>query len=80
MNILLDTHVLLWWYENPKMLSKVAREEIEDSRNTVFLSSGVIWELTIKSAIGKLKMPKGFLDMAVSDFIELPFLFVMRSY
>lgn len=72
MNIILDTHVLLWWYEDPKLLRKEAQEAIEKPSNNIYLSSAVIWELIIKGSLGKLKIPNALIDGAISDFKELP--------
>jgi len=38
MNLLLDTHVLLWWLDDNPTLSKRARSAIADGKNLVFLS------------------------------------------
>ena len=54
MNLLLDTHVLLWWLKNPDELKIEARNAIRDPRNTVYYSAVNIWEIVIKSALGKL--------------------------
>jgi PIN domain nuclease of toxin-antitoxin system len=35
MTLSLDTHVFLWWLDDPKLLSEAAREAIGDRRNTV---------------------------------------------
>jgi PIN domain nuclease of toxin-antitoxin system len=43
MNLLLDTHVLLWWLDNPKQLSAAARQARRDSDSTVYVSAGVAW-------------------------------------
>jgi PIN domain nuclease of toxin-antitoxin system len=72
MNILLDTHIIIWWYDSPSKIKKEARKLIEDKENSLFLSAAVIWEMSIKTAIGKLELPKGLVDKAVKDFIELP--------
>jgi len=58
LNLLLDTHVLLWWLGEPSSLSVPARAAIADPGNTVFLSAVVVWEIRIKSAIGKLGLPE----------------------
>jgi PIN domain nuclease of toxin-antitoxin system len=50
--ILLDTHLLLWALGSPSRLSKKARQRIESSE--VFVSAASIWEISIKSALGKL--------------------------
>jgi PIN domain nuclease of toxin-antitoxin system len=55
--LLLDTHALLWAAGNPDELATPARKAIEDSRNEVFVSAAVAWEITIKYALGKLELP-----------------------
>jgi PIN domain nuclease of toxin-antitoxin system len=72
MNILLDTHVVIWWYEDPLKLKEEARKLIEDKENTLFLSPVVFWEISIKQALNKLKVPDGLLEKAALDLIELP--------
>ncbi len=73
MTLLLDTHALLWWLDDPKLLSKEARRAIRDSRNRVYVSAVVAWEIAIKKALGKLAVPDN-LDAAITanDFLELP--------
>ena len=60
MNLLLDTHVLLWWLDDDPTLSEEARAAISESANIVFISAAVIWEIRIKQSLGKLKIPKNF--------------------
>ncbi len=62
MNLLLDTHVLIWALENNPILSGQAREVIIDGKNIVFISAVTIWEISIKKAMGKLKSPDNLLD------------------
>ncbi len=57
MNLLLDTHVLIWALENSPMLSDEARDAIIDGKNMIFVSSASAWEISIKKAMGKLKAP-----------------------
>lgn len=54
MNLLLDTHALLWWLKDPGQLRTEAREAIRCPENLVHYSSANIWEIVIKSALGKL--------------------------
>ena len=63
MNLLLDTHVFLWAVDNNPNLSPVAREAIVDGHNIVYVSAATAWEISIKRAIGKLKVPE-------SDYLE----------
>jgi len=60
MNLLLDTHVLLWWLDDHPSLSKLCRSAMADGNNLVFVSAAVIWEIRIKQASGKLKIPSVF--------------------
>jgi PIN domain nuclease of toxin-antitoxin system len=57
MNLLLDTHVLLWWLDDPALLSREAREAITEGRSIVFVSVAAVWEIDIKKARGKLSAP-----------------------
>ena len=51
--LLLDTHVFLWWAENPSRLSKKVHTLI-NTHPEVYLSVVVAWEIEIKQAKGKL--------------------------
>lgn len=57
MKLLLDTHALLWWLDDPALLSEAAREVISEPENDVFVSSAVVWEIAIKRSLGKLTAP-----------------------
>jgi PIN domain nuclease of toxin-antitoxin system len=60
-NLLLDTHLLLWAMLQPAKLKPRARSLIE--QNEVFVSSASIWEISIKSSLGKLEAdPRVVLD------------------
>jgi PIN domain nuclease of toxin-antitoxin system len=56
MNLLLDTHALIWFAENSPTLSKPAREALEDAENDLHYSVASIWEIAIKASLGKLKI------------------------
>jgi PIN domain nuclease of toxin-antitoxin system len=56
MNLLVDTHALLWFLNRDSQLSKTAREQIEDEGNSALVSIATIWEIAIKVALGKLKL------------------------
>ena len=60
MNILLDTHVLLWWLDDNPVLSDKARMPISDGSNLIFVSAAAIWEIRIKQNLGKLDIPPNF--------------------
>lgn len=73
MTLLLDTHVLLWWLDDPKRLSRAARRAIQDGSNPVYISAAVAWEITIKKALGKLDAPDDLEDaIEANRFLSLP--------
>ena len=63
MNILLDTHTLLWYLEDSKQLSSKAAETIEDPSNTLRLSIASLWEISIKLGLGKLSLQNSFSEL-----------------
>lgn len=72
MNLLLDTHSLLWWLNDDPTLSDDARSAIADPENTAFLSAVVVWEIRIKQRIGKLHLADNFGEiLADQRFPEL---------
>lgn len=73
MNLLLDTHVLLWWLDDNPILSSDARNTIASGESDVFVSAATAWEIAIKKALGKLVVPDD-LEAAIvaSGFQELP--------
>jgi PIN domain nuclease of toxin-antitoxin system len=83
MKILLDTHALLWWLADDKQLGRRARELVEDPGNDVLISMVSLWEIAVKSRIGKLQADikeiadavgqEGFtmLDIAVTHLVTL---------
>jgi PIN domain nuclease of toxin-antitoxin system len=73
MNILLDTHVLIWALENNPTLSDIARKNIVLASNIVFVSSVSVWEIAIKKSLGKLEVPDNLLEeIVIHRFIPLP--------
>ena len=57
MRVLLDTHLLLWALSQPSKLSAATRKQIVAAE--VFVSAASIWEISIKSAVGKLAADPG---------------------
>lgn len=48
MNILLDTHLMLWAMNDDPKLTDRARGFLLDSDNTIYYSTASLWEITIK--------------------------------
>lgn len=76
MEILLDTHMLLWWLADDSRLSKKARALMADPTNAPTVSAATAWEIAIKQALGKMTM-EGNLEQAVREqgFAMLPVTF-----
>ncbi len=53
MKFLLDTHLLLWAAGQPERLPKPARKLIENPDNELYFSAASIWEIAIKSSLGR---------------------------
>lgn len=58
MNILLDSHILIWTLLQPSKLTSKQKEIILNPENSIFVSSISIWEISLKYSIGKLSLGK----------------------
>ncbi|MDQ2706345.1 MAG: type II toxin-antitoxin system VapC family toxin [Actinomycetota bacterium] len=63
--LLLDSHVAVWALDDSPRLGPVARRAIIGATG-VYVSAASIWELTIKSALGKIDIPAGLSAVLVS--------------
>jgi PIN domain nuclease of toxin-antitoxin system len=72
MKLLLDTHVILWWQRDDRRLNRAARRAIAEA-DIVWVSAVSAWEVTIKAALGRLRLAEPFqILLAADDFTELP--------
>jgi len=75
MNLLLDTHGFLWSLFAPEKLSRAAVREIKSPNNDVAVSVVTFWEISLKYALGKLKLagvkPEELPDFAGQMNIEI---------
>jgi PIN domain nuclease of toxin-antitoxin system len=65
MRLLLDTHTFIWFVTDEPKLSAIAKAAIENEANEKWLSIASVWEMAIKSNLGKLKFP-----LPVCAFVE----------
>jgi PIN domain nuclease of toxin-antitoxin system len=73
MNLLLDTHVVLWWLADDPELKPNARSAISDTSNLVHISAVSLWEIVIKQGLGKLQLPEDWADILMREpFGQLP--------
>ncbi|MBX9680543.1 MAG: type II toxin-antitoxin system VapC family toxin [Gemmataceae bacterium] len=71
MNVLLDTHALLWFYLDSPQLSPLAKATIEAGENEVWVSPASYWEIAIKMGLGKLNLAVAFDEFvkeAIADY------------
>ena len=69
MQYLIDTHTFLWFTEGSSELSIKAKNLIKDKNNEIFISIGSLWEISIKTATGKLEIA-GSYDLIIEDVTE----------
>ena len=77
MNLLLDTHTLLWFLLEDSRLSDIANQKISAANTTVFVSPASLWEIAIKIRLGKYALPISFStfwveQFQINDFVLLP--------
>jgi PIN domain nuclease of toxin-antitoxin system len=53
-NILLDTHTLLWLLTEPTTLDPEALTHLSDPATSVWVSAASAWEIAIKTRLGRL--------------------------
>lgn len=63
MNLLLDTHAFLWYFQGSSNLSVTARKLIQSKENRIYLSIASLWEIAIKLGLGKLEIPSSFNEL-----------------
>lgn len=62
MDLLIDTHTLLWFYAGDSKLNEKTKNVILDTDNTIYLSIATLWEIAIKVNIGKLDLKDDLID------------------
>ena len=67
MKLLLDTHAVIWWDDEPAKLSPAVLAACRDAGNTLHLSLGSVWKLQIKTHLGKIGLPEPLGDLLRKD-------------
>jgi len=60
MKYLLDTHTLIWLIEASSKVSSDIKEKLKFPGNQIYLSSVSLWEIAIKSSLGRLELKSPF--------------------
>jgi PIN domain nuclease of toxin-antitoxin system len=73
MRLLLDTHIFLWAVTGDAALKTPVRRAMEEA-DEVYVSAASIWEIAIKSRLGKIEADADMLADEISEagFRELP--------
>jgi PIN domain nuclease of toxin-antitoxin system len=69
-NLLLDTHALLWWLSDDPALKDDARQAISQASNIIYVSAASAWEISIKKALGKLDAPNDLHAALLANHFE----------
>lgn len=69
MKLLLDTHAFLWFVAGDARLSQPAGRAMEDDDAELYLSAASVWELAIKSSLGRFTLP-GSVEEYVTEKIQ----------
>ncbi len=73
MRLLADTHAYLWWLGDDPQLGSEARDRMAAPTAIVHVSAASIWEISIKSSLGKLEFDGDPVsEIWRSGFVELP--------
>lgn len=75
--VLLDTHIVLWWFQGARKLSARAKGLLSDPEVTVMVSTVSAWEICIKYRAGKLDAARVLIShfqaaLEEEQFVELP--------
>ncbi len=62
MNLLIDTHVLIWWVKDARRIRGRVLDQLRRDETRVLVSAVSAWEITTKVRIGKLTFDTHFLD------------------
>lgn len=70
--LLVDTHILIWHLESDPYLDPAWSDVLEDSTYEKYFSIASLWEIAIKTNIGKLKIDYPIDRLVPADFQLLP--------
>jgi PIN domain nuclease of toxin-antitoxin system len=65
-----DTHALLWFLGDDPQLSPQAKATMESGANVLLVSAASVWEMAVKSSLGKLDVPDDILGVLRREGFE----------
>ena len=76
---LLDTHILIWWFQDSEKLSDYFVDIIANPKNIKYVSVATIWEIVIKVQNGKLVLNKS-MDFLLGNLFEFEILDIKMEH
>ena len=73
MGVLLDTHVALWWLKGDNRIPRRIRDIVAHPDTEAFVSAATIWEIAIKSNLGKLPAAAAAVETMPACFTDIGF-------
>ncbi|MEH2193251.1 MAG: type II toxin-antitoxin system VapC family toxin [Nostoc sp.] len=81
MKVLLDTHIFIWWDSEPEKLSPNILSLLQRTDTKLYVSVVSLWEIQIKSQVGKLTLSQSLEDIYDSqDKNGISFLSVIPAH
>ena len=83
MNLLLDSHSIIWFLDGNNQISATAKDAIENVENVKFVSMASIWEIGIKISLKKVHFSvsfKEFLQLIENNGFELLPITALHSF
>jgi len=78
--LLLDTHVLIWLFEENPCLNSKARTLLADRAHALTVSVVSVWEISIKQALGRLQVPDNIVALLELNRVRLLPVSVEHAY
>jgi PIN domain nuclease of toxin-antitoxin system len=69
--LLIDTHILLWTDQRPRLIAPTLRSAMRDETNEIVVSAALVWEIAIKRAIGKLTFDRPIVAAVLAFGFEI---------
>lgn len=82
MRLLVDSHSLIWAVDDPSRLTSTAATALRNPANELLLSAATLWEIAIKTGLGKLTLSlryRQWMDKAIAD-LDLAILPITVEY
>lgn len=71
MRLILDSHALIWYVDRDDLLSPGAHAAIDDPDHGLWVSAATVWEIAIKTGLGKLTLSLPYRDWMAQALADL---------